>query len=509
MSIISKLLNIFFRSYEMKTELTDGNVKKKIKNKSVNETVKDEDSNKNSIKEEPVSDVDTKIVKYEHDKTPYFHDEDCNDSYLNLMVKEEQLSCFDVSDMQTKKKKKKKKRKDSITNSEQIDESSPDLSCSQNEDLSNNVTIEDKITTKEIVITKSYTNSGNLTSATEDGYHVKKKKKCKSFVRDCYKTEIADDNFNDSNMECVDENNVIDKSNFDNGSNDEIEISEISKENQNLSIVSDRIQFEEDLNRSHVYTEATNENAKKKQKKVRHYLKKNTNLQPLSSKTKFDSIITDNDDVWLLKCPHDIDIMQFKGSTLSLSNKKKLKIDGKVFEQVVESSDQRLPILTFNNQSKPIIKTLKSNGCITLRNKVPKIHISHNEINDNDQTNFIPLPDTKCRHPLFGVHYKKLVKVPSQIAKRLHIDIETSAAEPTPIREKKKKLKNDKKYLEHCVELEDQIKMGKEASNKKMKKRKFSSGTSSPIKAKKVKYDPDSVQTWDSEQAIEENLFNF
>ncbi|CAF4753839.1 unnamed protein product [Pieris macdunnoughi] len=483
---------------EMKSEIKEDFVKnevgekyKKIKNKAVNE---------NFIKDEHRSDIDLKIVKNENSKGGIGNKVLFNDSYLNLRVKEEHSSCFDDSDIPVKNKNKKKKRKQSL-----VELNNDDRFL----DLSNN---EDKITIEETDNTRSYSNRDDPHSATEDSNYVKhkkKKKKRRSSGVNCNDSNISEITCNNfSDLKCIDENNSISENHFEsNGGN----VDELESTVRNLSKVSDRIQFEEDLdfNKSNDFNGSVIE-ANVNQKQIRRYLKKHTNLQPISPKTKLkDSTITDSDDVWLVKCPQDVDIMHLKDIPLSLSNKTKLKVGGKVYEYMVDNNNLRLPILTFHHQNEPLIKNLRTNGCIHLKNKVPKVHIPDNEIMINDQTNFIPLPDTKCRHPLFGIHYKKLIKVPVEIAKRLHTDQElNSLAVQDNITVKKKKQKKNKRSLENSGEFQEPIKLEREVS-KKIKKRKLSSGTNSPIKSKRVKYDPDSTQTWDSEKAIEENLFNF
>ncbi|XP_045521341.1 uncharacterized protein LOC123712354 isoform X1 [Pieris brassicae] len=456
---------------------------KKIKNKVVNG---------NFIKDEHTSEVDLKIVKNEYSKGSIGNEVLFNDSYLNLRVKEEQSSCFDDSDIPVKKKKKNKKRKHSLL---ELNNDDRLLDVSNNEDI---------ITTEETVNTRSCTNRDDPITATEDSNYVKhkkKKKKRRSSGEDCNNSNISEITYNNfSDPKCIDENNSISENHFEsNGGN----VDKLESSVRNLSKVSDRIQFEEDLDFNKSVVEA-NFN----QKQIRRYLKNHTNLLPISPKTKLDSTITDTDDVWLVKCPQDVDIMHLKDITLGLSNKTKLKLGGKVYEYMVDQNNLRLPILTFHNQSKPVIKNLITNGCIYLKNKVPKVHIPNNEVMVNDQTNFIVLPDTKCRHPLFGIHYKKCIKVPVEIAKRLHTDQEqNSLPVQDNIKEKKKKQKIYKRSL-ISDEFQEPIKLEQEVSKKK-KKRKLSSGTNSPVKSKRVKYDPDSTQTWDSEKAIEENLFNF
>ncbi|XP_022128167.2 uncharacterized protein LOC111002320 isoform X2 [Pieris rapae] len=449
--------------------------------------------NGNIIKDELTSDIDMKIVKNECSKGSIGDKVLFNDSYLNLRVKEEQTSCFDDSDIPVKKKKNKKRKHS------HVDLNNDDRFL----DVSNN---EDKIIIEETL----NTNRDDPISATEDSSYVKhkkKKKKRRSSGVECNNSNISEISCNNfSNLKCIDKNNSVSEDNFEsNGGN----VDELESSVRNISKVSDRIQFEEDLdfNKSNEFNKSVVV-ANLNQKQIRRYLKKHNNLQPISPKTKLESIITDTDDVWLVRCPQDVDIMHLKDIPLSLSNKAKLKVGGKVYEYMVDNNNLRLPILTFHNQNEPVIKNLTTNGCIHLRNKVPKVHIPDSEMMVNDQTNFIPLPDTKCRHPLFGIHYKKMIKVPVEISKRLHTGQELNSLALQDNKDKKKKQKTYKKSIENTGDFQEPIKLEQETSKKK-KKRKLSSGTNSPIKSKRVKYDPDSTQTWDSEKAIEENLFNF
>ncbi|XP_022128166.2 uncharacterized protein LOC111002320 isoform X1 [Pieris rapae] len=472
---------------EMNKSLVKNEVEEKykiFKNKAVNGNI---------IKDELTSDIDMKIVKNECSKGSIGDKVLFNDSYLNLRVKEEQTSCFDDSDIPVKKKKNKKRKHS------HVDLNNDDRFL----DVSNN---EDKIIIEETL----NTNRDDPISATEDSSYVKhkkKKKKRRSSGVECNNSNISEISCNNfSNLKCIDKNNSVSEDNFEsNGGN----VDELESSVRNISKVSDRIQFEEDLdfNKSNEFNKSVVV-ANLNQKQIRRYLKKHNNLQPISPKTKLESIITDTDDVWLVRCPQDVDIMHLKDIPLSLSNKAKLKVGGKVYEYMVDNNNLRLPILTFHNQNEPVIKNLTTNGCIHLRNKVPKVHIPDSEMMVNDQTNFIPLPDTKCRHPLFGIHYKKMIKVPVEISKRLHTGQELNSLALQDNKDKKKKQKTYKKSIENTGDFQEPIKLEQETSKKK-KKRKLSSGTNSPIKSKRVKYDPDSTQTWDSEKAIEENLFNF
>lgn len=259
--------------------------------------------------------------------------------------------------------------------------------------------------------------------------------------------------------------------------------------NQTSPKISDRLMFEEDDDED----EKSITNKEYTSSKLRQFVKASNHLQMITKVLPQNLILSHDDDIWMLKCPKEIDIQDFYDIELNVDSKCKIKIGGQRYDMNIEEQHDTATVLSMND-SKYQIKSVPLSGRISIRKRIPKAHFSNNNIMTNNQTNFIPLPDTKCRHPLFGSNYKKALKIPKAIAERLkpNIEIEEISSE----KHKKKKTNTEKTELE--------------SEKRKKKKRKLIEDEGpAPKRLKKIKHDPESAEAWDSERAIEQNLFDF
>ncbi|CAK1552430.1 unnamed protein product [Leptosia nina] len=469
---------------------------KKSKKKKNNKDIKCLD---NFVKEESESDskhtikTETKGILSPNKIDTY------DESYLNLRIKEEESTIVENG---KRKKNKKKRRSERETSDTDITIKSPKIDEMDVDSV--NLSKEDKVKDNE---TSKMNAPINFESDENIRHHKPKKKKKRkaSYSEDCSIAENSQNDIthsSDAEIKVLENGYASDKQSHNNTKH--------SNQSCNVTNISTTLHFEEDvssidLNHSTEYTESEKVNSKQ----IRKYLKNNPYLQPVSSKSKPDSIITNNDDIWLLKCPRDIDILNLKGVCVKMNDKTKLKIDGKAYLSTIESSLCQLSVMTFYNKTESVIKSIKANGCIVIKNKVPRLHIPENETMVNNQRNFIPLPETKCRHPLFGVNYKKSIKLPTDIVQRLHNDACYNEEDNvTPVTKKKKKHKKNKHQSQE-QSLVEEIKTEEVLPSKKKKKRKHSESIDdTPVKAKRMKHNPE-APTWDSEKAIAETLFNF
>ncbi|CAG4936353.1 unnamed protein product [Colias eurytheme] len=507
--------NSSYSNEEKHVEQKHSKKAKKRKNSIENNA---ESPKKKRIKTEPVSDVDAKSsetkIKQELDLgRAGDSDTSFNDTYLNLRVKEEHAS----DHIKQKKAKKNKKKKSSVNSDTDESKVKVDKEHEFEEDSRQSLILEDKITVEETVVTKPE----NYHSVDDESYikPKKKKKKRKQICDDNDISEIQTSLNNGTNFnEEVEYNGVQpDHSIVEIGSADEsIQNShDFGKSKENPKI-SDRIKFEDDTTEiefnNHNDSTIIEENMAAPSKQMKRYIIENPNLQKLNIKIgnkKF--FVTEMDEVWLFKCPRDVELAHLSGIKLDVSSKSKVKINGKNYDTTVDDNICRLPILSYTAEHRAIIRNVKLNGCINLKKRLPKTHPLENEIMENDQMSFIPLPETKCRHPFFGVHYKKSIKIPAKTAERLKENPETHD-DVDEVRKKKKKHKKEKR-LEVDMEPPEVETVEAVAIRKKKKasKRKHSEvDESPPPKKKRLKHNPEaSAETWESEQAIEETLFNF
>lgn len=274
----------------------------------------------------------------------------------------------------------------------------------------------------------------------------------------------------------------------------------------------DRIRFEEDPDSDTDVIRENNDTSSF----LKKFLQQNENLQPISKIFQNGSAITNDDEIWILKCPHDIDVQKLHNTDFQLDSKSKIKINGETYCGNLDENETKITVMT-SNKNNFIIKNIVANGTIHFRKRLPKPHVQEDNVMVNNQTDFIPLPETKCRHPLFGSNYKDAINVR---VRRPRADSAVTDLEVSTIHEKKKKKKKHKKdhEIEPKVEIDKEMSLEKspkienepDVLVKKAKKRKHTSNDESyKKKSKRIKLEPDSAEAWESEKAIEENLFNF
>lgn len=500
------------------------------------------------VKLEPESDCDVpkKKKKHKHIELNGFQN-DLQDSYdeshLDLQVKQEQLSVqlskkkrrqsiIEPDDTENveeskygnnsdiceetvkhkKKKKKSKKRNDS--------EGQDAMDIDYKEDI------------VETVVNKS---SSKINRSTEKSYMesssiLQDESGCEeiSAIQCDGDTDTHTISFNDSQNKVGKENkkktDTLLKSTIVNQfkmANDNVDFDSSQETGKRVPRISDRIRFEDEDDPILEYSDTQESKQEKESKKLKKFIKSQDNIKIVSQELEHDSILTEDDEIWVVKCPKEVDIQAFCDTDLNLNvSKCKIKVDGQTYEGSLEEGQcDTIAALSMENGHFEV-QNLPLCGIINFRKRIPKPHFRDDNIMVNNQTNFIPLPDTKCRHPLFGSNYKKAIKVPSAVAERLNT--ETNVEETVNIsKKKKKKHKKDKSSLECdeadtksvCV-MKSEPNVYQEVPEKKKKKRKHTEDVDvvdapAPKKAKRIKHDPESAEAWESEKAIEENLFNF
>ncbi|XP_053602790.1 putative uncharacterized protein DDB_G0282133 isoform X2 [Plodia interpunctella] len=241
--------------------------------------------------------------------------------------------------------------------------------------------------------------------------------------------------------------------------------------------------------------------------KLKHFQETNSNLSPIVNKPRNNSIITSDDEIWILKCPRDINVGTLKDVEFVLDKKCKFKINGETYHGTVANDIEKIAITSYA-ETGFVIKNLPLNGVVHVRKRIPKSHVQDDSMLMQSQNQFIPLPETKCRHPFFGADYKKAIKVPKRIAQYLKAEQNEVQSPEEEMRERKK----NKKRMRESLKEEPQEEVVTEEvipeKIKKAKKRKHDDSDEIPAKkSKKKKHE--SSEVWDSEKAIEENLFNY
>lgn len=270
------------------------------------------------------------------------------------------------------------------------------------------------------------------------------------------------------------------------------------KTSKRTSKLIDRIQFEDDIE---INGHDSDSSEVTETKEMEGYLKSNPHLKPVSLK-EVNSLISKDDDLWILHCPHGVDVTQLENSDITIDEKCKIKIDSETFHGNLNTDVNIITVLNYLKM-KPVIKNLSIHGMVNFKKKIPRPHYFQDNVIVNTQTNFIPLPDTKCRHPLFGPDYKKAKKIPAAVRARLraveHEELEV-------IQEVKSERRRKKKHKKEKTD-SDTVDIKTEAPRKKRKRVHTDEEEPAPKKSKKIKHDPDKV--WESEEAIKESLFNF
>ncbi|XP_045765104.1 uncharacterized protein LOC123867218 isoform X2 [Maniola jurtina] len=516
------------------------------------------------------------------------------EDYLNLRVKQEQATFAEPTPMKTTKKKKHKE--DLKQNEDEIDvhEHNLDTSCLVNDDHSetSEIDISNRKTKKKKKekLSMDYDTSEILEDSA-DSCQTKKKKNKELLQADDGNDELQhEENSQISNSKIlsstlIQENGSIQENDRKQYNSDASTLESNPRTSAHKSSevslkkacrISDRIQFEEDS-----VDYEPKEDSPKLDVQLQQFISSSVNLRQLQDSAG-EPCISDDDEVWIFKVPHDISVGDLENKNLTLDGKKKVKINGNTYDTNIDTTVSATPILIFNKR-KACIKNIPSKGVINLRKRIPKIHIPYESLTMSNENTFIPLPDTKCRHPLFGAHYKKAARVPPAVAERLHraslppraaaagaanqptvetesdVDVKPNIEELHSHRKKrkmkeklkkesdtdanpgtealsskkkkrkseerlrfeadsetkpsmevshsKKRKKKNKRRLE--TESDMEMKLNTEALHSNKKKRKHSEERGARKKAKREKHDPSGADAWDSERAIEKNLFDF
>uniref|UniRef100_A0A2A4J9E9 Uncharacterized protein n=1 Tax=Heliothis virescens TaxID=7102 RepID=A0A2A4J9E9_HELVI len=434
-------------------------------------------------------------------------DHSCNNSSSETCTENVTLKHDSESDSEMSKSKKKKKK-------------SKKKYGSDNDKIGQNIDIEESANKKEKPYSKhneTYTsvvdNNTLQDESEESGYDEISAIKCDD-SHSLHTISLINKSVEDENTEINHNSELISK--LDKKSKPEPESNKPSVVNRRTQSISDRIRFEDDEDTNIESSQLEHDNYShnnKKSSKLKQFLKANPNLKMITDTFNNNRNLTLDDEIWILKCPKDIDINNFHDTTLNIFEKCKIKVGGQSFEGSTEEQSGTISLLTMERSGSKI-KSVPLRGIVNLRKRIPKAHFRDDNIMMNDQTNFIPLPETKCRHPLFGSNYKKALKIPAAVAERLNVQ----HSEKSRTEKKKKKNKKDKSLSEQVCTEEEQsdIIMKPDPENlvtkleKKKKKRKIVDDEGPvPKKIKRVKHDPESAEAWESEKAIEENLFNF
>ncbi|KPI98074.1 hypothetical protein RR46_11195 [Papilio xuthus] len=539
---------LFNNSQEISSKYDNERKKSKKRKHSELDSNNAEEPETKEIKIEPESDLDIKPKK-KKSKTSISESVLRDEEFLNLKVKEEHMS----TEWKSPKSKKKKKRR---TNSESGDYSSFNESQSQEID---NSQCENDTDVLELSQENDYS---DLKEEPEDNEKVKKKKKSKkkkekeaiddTIIEDKFSAEetlveerisnvheleniieekVQRERYTDESMDenqgtkqniskNLDNTNQIESS-LDNKSKSKKErnsvfdkvapTDEIISANgcitptKPLRKITDRIRFEDDtFDSSHEEIEVQDV---KHSAALKKYLKRNAHLNQIAVNKNIGAVITDEDEVWVLKCPSEVDINSLKDTSLVLDTKSKLKANSQTYVGLNENYTAQVALLTLD-KNKPVIKNVPLSGMIRFSKRIPKAHYVEDNNIVNCQTNFIPLPDTKSRHPLFGVDYRSAIKIPKHISNRLN-GLESESIPQDKEKRKKKKKKHKKE--ENMSDNEQQMKPEQEpvVVHKKRKRKHSHNDDTSPKSSKRLKHDPDSAEAWDSEKAIEQQLFNF
>ncbi|CAH0728092.1 unnamed protein product, partial [Brenthis ino] len=518
---IDNYLNIRIKQeQESFVEPIDVKPKKKKKHKK---DLDSSDSQKSDSLNPQSSLIDNQTIKLNSDSTRSTLNE--IDDYLNYRVKLEQDSFVELNETKTKKKKSKKNIDASISDS--YDSQSTVEGSTINQGLnSEERSYENKKMRKK---NKDKSKDKNCCADSEEieNHENNISKNRKSICKDDNDTYDEKEIVQNAYIDC-DENNVNSstKNNISEPENGNISDEKEKSINNNKLVsntsdacdseqsranksFSDRLRFEDD--NSADFECVNDEQDKNLPKHIKQFVKINKHLTPTSAKIHSDHFVSEDDEVWIIKCPNEFDIKDFKDITLTLlDNKCKMKLNGQTYDGAFDDSIQRVPILALDkNRKKTVVKNMPIMGLTKFRKRLPKAHIPDQGTFINNLTNFIPLPETKCRHPLFGINYKKAIKIPPSIAERLNGPIEESSMADSVKKKKKKHKKETCKTESECdVESEQIVDIQPVTSSKKKRKRKHSDELDSPpSKSKRIKHDPDSAEAWESEQAIKNNLF--
>lgn len=202
--------------------------------------------------------------------------------------------------------------------------------------------------------------------------------------------------------------------------------------------------------------------------------------------------LSEEDDVWLVQCPQNLDINSLAGLNFLQKDKNNFKIGNSSYECVASKNNNRdklsllLPPTEPNGDYK--MNAFELNGVFFIRERV---HNS-NDIEVCEQpVEKVPFPSNlKKRHPLLGVQYKKVSKIPASVKEKL--------ANPVNNYKKLKKTKRIKEEEVEDVQMPDKTKRKRKSPHLDLQE-----SVEPPKKVKK-----ENASKWTSELSIEKSLFD-
>ncbi|XP_059059804.1 MATH and LRR domain-containing protein PFE0570w-like [Achroia grisella] len=267
---------------------------------------------------------------------------------------------------------------------------------------------------------------------------------------------------------------------------------------QNLTIA-ERFTFEDDNNRSNNEAHQSTRNSTiTSLTTFKNCFKEAANIKPIVGVNQNSSAVSIDDEVWLLNWPHEVDGKTLTENELSLDSECKVKVRSDAYQALIDEDINRITMSS--PEPNNVINNLALSGTVNFRKRIPKRRMQDDISPTEIQTNAIPLPETKCRHPLFGADYKKSLDLPNAVAQRLKENERSSL-------HGKRRKKNKPKMHVKGEKINNDTNEPEKVVTKKPKKRRHSDIKSK--KTKPVSNKPVSADTWKSGKSIEEMLFNF
>ncbi|CAG9785343.1 unnamed protein product [Diatraea saccharalis] len=441
-----------------------------------------------------------------------------NENDLNITSNKVDSTLNNSGDKKEKKKKKRHKYLDAditLSDDQKNDSSSKKhkskckVEIKTDESNDENFDIEDKFCAEETVVQKPH--SPNKENEYENT--VNNEISNTDYKSDDELHENSFHNQSNNNDLCINRreptNCTLEKKVNHKAISESTSITLLNKKRQSTSKIIERIRFEDETDTDLDISENSTDKESSHLKKI--LLKEKSFFEPVPEKSKSYQKITEDDELWLVKCPHNLGIVDFSNKELTLDSKSKIKISGETYNGTLNENIVSVTLMTPDKKGF-IIKNVNINGTVTLQKRLSRPHIVEDNVMVNNQTDFIPLPETKYHHPLFGSNYKNALKLPSSITQRLQ---ELNANESIQTAQIEKKKRKKRKY-EHNIDEDKDIstdmkpQIESDISMKKAKKRKHDNDNEvTAKKAKRLKQEFDSNDVWESEKAIEENLFNF
>jgi len=204
--------------------------------------------------------------------------------------------------------------------------------------------------------------------------------------------------------------------------------------------------------------------------------------------------VTEDDDVWLMQCPQNLDIHSLVGLDFLQKDKNNFKIGNSSYECVASKNNKRDKLSLLLPPTEPSgdyykMNTFELNGVFFIRERVH----STNDIEKCEQPmEKVAFPSNlKKRHPLLGVKYKKISKIPASVKEKL----------ANPVNSYKKQKKTQKIKEEKIVE-DGQM----PDRNKRKRKSQHVDLGESEEPHKRMKNE--NASKWTSELSIEKSLFD-